>query len=68
MKTRRITANLPEELLRTASEVTQGGITETLVQGLKLLKRSKAYDLAQSLRGKLRLKLDLGLSRERPRR
>lgn len=65
MKTRRITANIPEDLLREASEVTKLGITETLVQGLQLVKRSRAYTLAQELKGKLNLDIDLDVSRER---
>ena len=34
MTTRRVTANLPKDLLRIAQEVTGKGITETIVEGL----------------------------------
>lgn len=62
---KRITANLPEELLSEAMGVTGKGITETLVEGLHLVRRRRAYDYAMSLKGKLRLDIDLEASRER---
>ena len=66
--TKRITANLPEELLDEATAVTGKGITETLVAGLELVRRSRAHVKAAALRGKLILDLDLESSRERNRR
>ena len=65
---RRITANLPEDLLGDAMKVTQKGITETLVEGLRLVRRSRGYEKAVALRGKLHLHVDLETSRERRRR
>ena len=65
---RRVTANLPIDLLKEATAVTHSGITETLIQGLRLIKRSSAYEKAQALKGKLVLEVDLESSRERPRR
>ena len=65
---RRITANLPEQLLEEAMEVTGKGITETLVEGLRLVRRARAYEKAMALRGKVKLSIDLGASRERHRR
>jgi hypothetical protein len=67
-KAKRITANIPEDLLAEASKVTGKGITETLVQGLQLLKRSAAYQKAQNLKGKLDIEIDIEGSRERSRR
>lgn len=64
-KTRRITANIPLELLADALSATGEGITETLVQGLRLVKRSRAFDKAQKLKGKLELQIDIRESRER---
>lgn len=64
---RRITANLPEGLLEEAMEVTGKGITETLVEGLRLLRRARAYEKAW-LRGQVNLSIDLDASRERRRR
>jgi hypothetical protein len=67
-KTRRVTANLPRELLGDAMQVTGKGVTETLVSGLRLVRRTRAYDKAMALRGKVELEIDLDHSRERPRR
>ncbi len=49
-------------------KVTRKGITETLVEGLRLVRRARAYDKALALRGKLQLDVDLRGSRERGRR
>jgi hypothetical protein len=65
---RRITANLPAQLLEDAMEVTGRGITETLVEGLRLVRRARAYEKAMALRGKVHLSIDLDASRERRRR
>ncbi len=65
---RRITANVPEQLLEEAMEVTGKGITETLVEGLRLVRRARAYEKAMALRGKVNLSIDLDVSRERRRR
>jgi len=65
MDTRRVTANLPEELLNEAMAVTGRGITETLIGGLELVRRSRSFDKAMALRGKLALDIDLEVSRER---
>jgi hypothetical protein len=67
-KSRRTTANLPTSLLKDAMSVTGKGITETLVLGLQLVSRSKALSMAQKLRGKLDLKINLDVSRERTNR
>ena len=66
--TRRVTANLPIELLQAARKVTGTGITETLVAGLTLVKRTAAARKAARLRGRLHLDVDLEASRERARR
>lgn len=65
MATRRITANLPEELLEEAMGITRKGITDTLVDGLERIRRSGAYEKALALKGKLKLEIDLEESRER---
>jgi hypothetical protein len=49
-------------------EVTGKGITETLVEGLRLVRRARAYEKAMALRGKVNLSIDLDVSRERRRR
>lgn len=64
-KTRRTTANLPLDLLEEAMRSTGLGITETLIEGLTLVRRSRAAQLAQELRGKLQFEFDVVKSRER---
>ncbi len=68
MTSRRITANLPVDLLEDAMQVTGKGITETLVEGLQRVRRSRAFRRAMALKGKIRLDVDLEASRERRRR
>jgi len=62
---RRMTASAPEDLLNEARVVTGRGITETLVEGLELVRRSRSFEKAMALRGKLGLDVDLEVSRER---
>ena len=62
---KRVTVNLPAELLRKAEAVSGKGITETIVEGLELLARRRAYARALALRGALELEIDLDASRER---
>lgn len=68
LKIRRITANLPADLLEEACQVSGAGVTETLTQGLSLVKRGVALTKASRLRGRLKLDIDLQVSRERARR
>ena len=63
---RRVTANLPAKLLRKACEVTGKGVTDTLVEGLEMVRRRAAAAKLKELRGKIRLDIDLEASRERP--
>lgn len=63
--TRRITANLPDDLLAEAMESTGKGITDTLVEGLELVRRARAHRKAMALKGRLTLAIDLEVSRER---
>jgi hypothetical protein len=65
MTARRITANLPEDLLEEAMETTGKGITDTLTEGLELVRRTRAYRKAMDLRGVLEIEIDLEASRER---
>lgn len=64
---RKITANVPEKLLQEAQKVTGEGITETLVAGLRLLRRQRVYNEFEQIRGTLDLDIDLDLIRERNR-
>lgn len=65
---RRVTANIPGDLLSDAQRVTGKGLTETLVRGLELVRRVGAAEKAARLKGRLILDVDLKASRERTRR
>lgn len=67
-KIKRITANLPEDLIKDAVTITERTLTETLIEGLELIRRRKAYPKAMALKGNLKLDIDLDVSRERTRR
>jgi hypothetical protein len=66
-RTRRVTANLPVTLLEDACAASGRGITDTLVQGLLLVRATRAAAKARALRGRLLLDVDLEGSRERAR-
>jgi hypothetical protein len=68
MTARRVTANLPGDLLDAARKITGKGITETIVEGLEEVKRRRFYERALALKGKLRLRVDLEAARGRHRR
>lgn len=68
MSTRRVTANLPAELLDAAMAVTGKGITETIVDGLKEVQQRRFHANALRLRGKMKLDVDLDKTRGRRRR
>ena len=68
MDVKRITANLPAALLEDAMKATGRGITDTLVEGLKRVRRERACAKALRLKGKVKLDIDLEASRERRRR
>jgi hypothetical protein len=60
---KKITANIPAQLLQRAQEVTGLGITETLVAGLQELERSRKRSALRMLRGMVRFELDLAKTR-----
>jgi hypothetical protein len=60
MLTRRVTANLPADLLRRATELTGAGITETLVAGLESILKKETLTKAKRLQGKIRILADEG--------
>ncbi len=64
-KIKRISANIPEQLVKEACAVSGASLTETLIQGLILVKRAGAYEKAKALQGKLSITVDLDESRER---
>jgi hypothetical protein len=64
-KLRRVTADLPERLLNEACRSAGKGVTETLVQGLEMVRWAGTVAKARRLKGKLKLNLNLDESRER---
>lgn len=63
-ETRKITVEVPEDLLERALAASGTGITQTVRRGLLLVAAGRAYDELRRLRGKLRLGIDLEALRE----
>ena len=57
--TRRVTIEVPAELLRRARRSTGEGITATVRRGLELLAARSAYEELRRLRGAVRLSIDV---------
>lgn len=68
MTNRRVTANLPDDLLEAARRITGKGITDTIIEGLEQVKRRRFYERALALQGRVPLKVDLESLRGRRRR
>ena len=62
--TRKITVEVPEDLIERALRSSGEGLTATVRQGLALVAAGKAYEGLKELRGKVRLRLDLEALRE----
>ena len=56
---RKITVEVPEDLLERALASSGEGITRTVRRGLVLVAAGRAYDELRQLRGKVRFGLDL---------
>jgi peptidyl-tRNA hydrolase len=54
---RKITVEVPEELLESAQKASREGVTQTVRAGLRLLAASEVYARAQRLRGKVKFSL-----------
>jgi hypothetical protein len=52
---RKITVEIPEDLLEKAQRASRAGVTKTVRTGLELLAASLAYDRLLQLQGKVRL-------------
>ena len=61
---RKITVEVPEDLLESALASTGEGITRTVRQGLELVAAGRAYEELRRLRGKVRLGIELEALRE----
>jgi hypothetical protein len=59
MATRKITVEVPDELLEKAQQATRAGVTKTVREGLKILAASQAYERLRKLRGTYRYSLTL---------
>ncbi len=59
MEMRKITVQVPEELLERARAFTGDGVTSTVVQGLKKLASIHAQQELRKLRGKVKFTLTL---------
>ena len=63
MATTKVTVELPADLLERARKSTGEGITSTIRRGLELVAASRAQEELKALRGKVKLSLDLAMSR-----
>jgi hypothetical protein len=61
---RKVTVELPGELLRKAQRTTGTGITATIRRGLELVAAGRAYEELRQLKGKVTLSIDLEQLRE----
>jgi hypothetical protein len=57
--TRKVTVELPDELLRRAQRTTGARITATIRRGLELVAAGRAYEELRQLRGKVALSIDI---------
>lgn len=63
-KLKKLTLQVPNDLLTRATQATGEGITPTIRRGLELVAASGAYRDLRSLKGKIKLQLDLAKLRQ----
>jgi hypothetical protein len=56
---RKVTVHVPAELMAKAQRATGKGVTETIKLGLERLTAARAAEELRSMRGKVRLSIDL---------
>ena len=61
---KKVTVDVPEELLRRAQKATGQGITGTITTGLQLVAATGAYEGLRRLRGRVRFSVDWRALRE----
>jgi hypothetical protein len=61
---RKITLEVPEDLLERALAASGEGVTATVRRGLELVAAGRAYEELRRLRGKVKLGIDLEALRE----
>ena len=65
MKKRKIATNIPDDILREATELSGLNQTATIIEGLKELIRREKIQRLISLRGKLHFDYDVSVMRNR---
>ena len=55
---KKVTVDVPEDLLRRAQKATGEGITATIRSGLRLVAAKDAYEELRRLRGRVRFSID----------
>jgi len=61
---KKVTVNVPADVLDRARTITKRGITETIVEGLLELDRQRKRSALRALRGDVRFELDLEKTRK----
>ena len=61
---RKVTVELPADLLRRAQKSTGDGVTSTIRRGLELVAAGEAYRALRRLKGKVTLSIDLDTLRD----
>ncbi len=64
MKLKKLTIEVPEDLLKRATTVSRQGITPTIRRGLELVAASGTYARLRDLKGKLKFSIKLSKLRE----
>jgi hypothetical protein len=62
--TRKVTVELPADLLRRAQKSSGEGVTSTIRRGLELVAAGRAYRDLRALKGRVSLSIDVGTLRE----
>ena len=60
---RKITVNVPADMLENATRITGKGVTPTVIEGLEEIQRRAKRSALRALRGRVRFELDLGSTR-----
>ncbi|MGH9368084.1 MAG: hypothetical protein ACRD3M_10470 [Thermoanaerobaculia bacterium] len=61
---KKVTVQVPRDLLRKAQKSTRQGVTATIRRGLELVAAERAYEQLRRLRGRVTFSLDLDALRE----
>ncbi|HEX5037000.1 MAG TPA: hypothetical protein VFX30_07550 [bacterium] len=61
---KKITIQVPDDLLKKAQDATGLGITPTILQGLEIIAAGRAYEKLLKLKGKVKFSLDMKSLRE----